>query len=74
MRTYYSTNLEIRNISEEMYDKLIDFLEENNIDCETTNFQEYTIDERSEDEKYDDWLYTLADNQYEESKLNDDRQ
>lgn len=66
MRTYFSTNIEIKNISQEKYEMLIDFLEDNNISYDTTDFEEYTIDERSEDEKYDDWLWTLADNKRQE--------
>ena len=69
MRTYFNTEIEIKNISREMYDKLIDFLEENNINYDTNEFYEYTIDERSEDEKYDEWLGSLADEQYEKEKL-----
>ena len=66
MRTYFSTNIEIKNISQEKYDMLIDFLEDNDISYDTTDFEEYTIDERSEDEKYDDWLWTLADDKRQE--------
>lgn len=71
MITYFSTNIEIKNISQEKYDMLIEFLEDNNINYDTTDFEEYTIDERSEDEKYDDWLWTLADNRNDELKLGD---
>lgn len=66
MITYFSTNIEIKNISQEKYDMLIEFLEDKNISYDTTDFEEYTIDERSEDEKYDDWLWTLADDKRQE--------
>lgn len=66
MKTYFSTNLEIKQIDQEQYDKLIEFLEDNNINFDTTDFEEYTIDERSEDEKYDDWLWTMADDKRQE--------
>lgn len=66
MKTFYSTTLEVNNITQEKYDMLIDFLEANNISYNENDFEEYTIDERTDDEKYDDWLWTLADNKKEE--------
>lgn len=70
MRTYFSTVLEINQISQEKYDMLIEFLEDNNINYDTTDFEEFTIDERSEDEKYDDYLSSLADDRYSEMSGN----
>ena len=70
MRTYFSTVLEINQISQEKYDMLIEFLEDNNINYDTTDFEEFTIDERSESEKYDDYLWTLADDRYSEMSGN----
>lgn len=70
MRTYFSTVLEITQISQEKYDMLIEFLEDNNINYDTTDFEEFTIDERSEDEKYDDYLSSLADDRYSEMSGN----
>lgn len=69
MKTFINENIEIKGMSEDKYDLLIEFLEENNIDYKETEYEEYTVDDRSEDEKYDEWLWTLADSQYEERKL-----
>lgn len=69
MRTYFSTVLEINQISQEKYDMLIEFLEDNNINYDTTDFEEFTIDERSESEKYDDYLWTLADERHDEMSV-----
>ena len=69
MRTFINETIEIKGMSEEKYEMLLDFLNENKIDFEETGFEDYTIDDRSEDEKYDDWLWTLADRQYEDRKL-----
>ena len=48
---------------------LIDFLEDTGIDFEETEYADYTIDERTEDEKYNDWLCDLGEIQYEEQKM-----
>ena len=48
---------------------LIDFLEDTGIDFEETEYADYTIDERTEDEKYNDWLCALGETQYEEQKM-----
>ena len=69
MRTYFSTVLEINQISQEKYDMLIEFLEDNNINYDTTDFEEFTIDDRSESEKYDDYLWTLADERHDEMSV-----
>ena len=69
MKTYFSTVLEINQISQEKYDMLIEFLEDNNINYDTTDFEEFTIDERSESEKYDDYLWTLADERHDEMSI-----
>ena len=73
MTTFFSTVLEITQISQEKYDMLIEFLEDNNINYDTTDFEEFTIDERSEDEKYDDYLWTLADERHDEMSVANDR-
>ena len=73
METYFSTVLEITQINQEKYDLLIDFLEDNNINYDTTDFEEYTIDTRSDSEKYDDWLWTLADERHDETSVGNDR-
>ena len=69
MKTLYKTKIEAQNIPEGKYDMLIDFLEANNFDYEETEFEEYTIDERTEEEKYEDWLSEQANIKYEETKL-----
>lgn len=61
MKTFYNTTFEIRNLNETKFNLLIDFLEDNNIDYEQTDFEEFEIDKRSEQEKYDDWLSEQAD-------------
>ena len=71
MKTYISETIEIKNINEEKYEMLIEFLEDNKINYEETEYEEYTIDERSEDEKYDDYLWTLSDIQYEEKRMSE---
>lgn len=71
MKTYINETIEIKGMTEEKYDMLIEFLEDNKIDFEETEYEDYTIDERTEDEKYDDWLWTLADTQYEEQRMNE---
>lgn len=69
MKTLYNTTLEIKNLTQEKYDLLIDLLEENNINYEETDFEEFTIDERTEEEKYDNWLSEQADNYNDDKAL-----
>lgn len=66
MKNYYNTKIKLEGLSGEMYDKLIDLLEDNNFHYEETDFEEYVVDERSEQEKYDDWLSEQADNYNDE--------
>lgn len=61
MKTLYSTNLLLDNLTKEKYDKLLDFLENNNITYNEKEFEEYIIDTRTEEEKYEDWLSEQAD-------------
>ena len=61
MKTYYNVNLEIKNIDTNLYDMLIEFLDDSNIQYEQTDFEEFEIDKRSEEEKYEDWLSEQAD-------------
>lgn len=70
MKTYITETIKIKHMSEDLYDMLKDFLEDNKIDYEELECEDYTIDERTEDEKYDDWLWTLADNHNDEDKMN----
>ena len=69
MKTYMNETIEIKGITEEKYEMLIDFLNDNKIDYEETEIEDYTIDNRTEAEKYDDWLWTLADMKNEDRKL-----
>lgn len=69
MKTLFNTTIRITNIDESAYDKLIDFLEDNFRNYEETDFEEFTVDERTEDEKYNDWLWEQADIMNEEVKL-----
>lgn len=72
MKTLFNAKIEINNIDESKYDMLIDLLEDKNISYNITDFEEFTIDERSEDEKYQDWLDEQADMIYEERKINNE--
>lgn len=69
MKTYISETIEIKHIPNDKYEMLIDFFEDNNINYEETEYEEYTLDERSEDEKYDDWLCEQADIKHDEKML-----
>ena len=69
MITFYNSTIELTGVSEDKYTMLLDFLEDNKIDYEETEIEEYTIDDRSENEKYDDWLWTLADQRHDENML-----
>ena len=59
MKTYINETLEIKGMSEE----------DTGIDFEETEYADYTIDERTEDEKYNDWLCAMGEIQYEEQKM-----
>lgn len=72
MKTLFNTKLEINNIDKSKYDMLMDFLEDKNINYYENDFEEFIIDERSEDEKYEDWLCEQADMINDERKLNDE--
>ena len=61
MKELYNTKLELKSLDKSKYDLIIDFLEDNSINYEETDFEEFTIDNRSEDEKYQDWLWEQAD-------------
>jgi hypothetical protein len=61
MKEIYNTTISIEKINKEKYDMLMDFLQDNDIEYEETDFEEYTIDNRSEQQKYDDWLWEQAD-------------
>ena len=69
MKTFYDTTIEIKHLDEAKYDMLIDFLEGNNIDYEETDYEEYEVDNRSESEKYEDWLSNRADEIHDEQKI-----
>ena len=69
MKTYLDITIQVKALDEVDYDALIEYLEDNHIHFEESIDNEYTIDERSEDEKYDDYLGSLADAHYEEEKL-----
>lgn len=69
MKELYDTTIEIKHIDQSKYDMLIDFLEGNNIDYEETDFEEYVVDERTESEKYDDWLSNRTDEIHDEQKI-----
>lgn len=69
MKTLYNTTISLTNMDESLYDKLIDFLEDNFKNYEETDFEEFIVDERTEEEKYNDWLWEQADIYNEEVKL-----
>lgn len=69
MKTLYNTKIALENLTEEKYDMLIDFLQGNNISYDETDFEEFVIDERTEEKKYDDWLAEQADIKYDENKI-----
>ena len=69
MITMFNTTIYLEKMDEDKYNKLIDFLEDNNYEYIEDDFEEYTIDNRSESEKYEDWLSEQADIKYDESKL-----
>lgn len=69
MKTLYNTKIEFKNLTQEKYDMLIDFLEDNNLNYDETDFEEFTLDERTEEEKYEDWLSEQADNYNDDVRL-----
>ena len=52
---------QMNNLDEEEYNSLIDFLEDHYINYEETDIEEYQLDTRTEEEKYDNWLSEQAD-------------
>lgn len=71
MKTLYNTNLQITGISGEKYNMLIDFLEDNNVAYNEDDFEEFIVDERTEEEKYEDWLSEQADIKHDEMMMED---
>lgn len=69
MKTLYDITIDINHIIPEKYNLLIDFLEMNNIDYDETDFEELEIDNRSESEKYEDWLADKADEIHDEQMI-----
>lgn len=69
MKSYFNTTISVEHIDESTYDKLIEFLENNMPNYNETDFEEFVIDERSEEEKYQDWLDEQADIYNDEVKL-----
>jgi len=61
MKEYINTKINFMALDETKYTMLIDFLEDNNVCYEETDYEEYVLDHRSEDEKYEDWLSEEAD-------------
>lgn len=70
MKEMYNTTITIKNLDKAKYDMLIDFLEDNNMNYEETDFEEFVVDERTEEEKYQDWLSEQADLHNDEVKMN----
>ena len=71
MQILYNTNLQITGILEEKYNMLIDFLEDNNVAYNEDDFEEFIVDERTEEEKYEDWLSEQADIRHDEMMMED---
>lgn len=69
MKTLYNTKIDFKNLTQEKYDMLIDFLEDNNLNYDETDFEEFTLDERTEEEKYEDWLSEQADNYNDDVRM-----
>ena len=69
MKELYNTNLALERLTKEQYDMLIDFLEDNRMTYKENDFEEYYLDERTEDEKYEDWLSEQADLHNDEVRL-----
>ena len=53
MKEYVNLTLNIMHLETNVYEKLMDFWEDNNISYNEHDIDLYTIDERSEDEQYD---------------------
>lgn len=62
MKEYLNTTFVIKKIDSEKYDMLLDFLEDNDITFHEENAELFVIDERTEEDKYNDWLGEQADN------------
>ena len=60
----YNVELQITNIDESKYTKLIDFLEENQIIYNETEFEEL-----DKEKTYEDYLMDQVDDNYEEEKM-----
>ena len=71
MKILYNTNLQITGILEEKYNMLIDFLDDNNVAYNEDDFEEFIVDERTEEEKYEDWLSEQADIRHDEMMMED---
>ena len=69
MKTLFNTTIRITNLDESKYTKLIDFLEDGYTTYEEIDFEEFTIDERTEEEKYDDWKWEQADSYNDDVKM-----
>lgn len=69
MKQMYNTKLTITNLDEAKYDMLIDFLEDNHINYNETDYEEFMIDTRSEEEQYQDWLSEQADLHNDQVKM-----
>ena len=63
----YNTTIEIVNIDESRYTKLIDFLEDNQIIYNETEFEE--LDTRTKEEKKEDYYMDQNDNYYDEVRM-----
>lgn len=57
----FDVTIDITGLDAEQYDLLLDYLEENHIEHIERNEKRYTVDLRSEEEKYNDWLGNQAD-------------
>lgn len=69
MEIRYNVWLAVKNLSEERYDMLFNFLEETGIDYQIEDESDYEVDTRSEQQKYDDWLQEQADLHNDEVKM-----
>ena len=69
MEIRYNVWLAVKNLSEEKYDMLFNFLEETGIDYQIEDESDYEVDTRSEQQKYDDWLQEQADLHNDEVKM-----
>ena len=69
MITMYNTTITMQHLTKEDYDKLIDFIEENHYDYYEDDFEEFILDDRSESEKYQDWLCEQADIEHDKEMI-----